>query len=138
MCFFAWAVEKLGNYLEHYYYYFFNGQFRQHVLLYDITFTMLVYLFLYSYTMQFHNAMQSQPYFHMCISVSQLIRNIGIAVFAGMAALTGIAGFTGIVIFAGLAVLACLRYLNIIITSNIITLLHRYKLYKMVMRMMRH
>ena len=32
-------------------------------------------------------------YFHMCISVSQLVRNIGIVVFAGMAHLLAIAIF---------------------------------------------
>ena len=31
-------------------------------------------------------AIHSLPYFHMCISVSQPVRNIGIAVFAGIVA----------------------------------------------------
>ena len=30
-------------------------------------------------------AIYPQPYFHMCISVSQSVRNIGIAVFEGIA-----------------------------------------------------
>ena len=30
-------------------------------------------------------AIYCQPYFHMCISVSQPVRNIGMAVFAGIA-----------------------------------------------------
>ena len=43
----------------------------------------------------------------MCISVSQLVWNIGRAVFAGIAA------FAGVSIFPGLAVFARLRRINI-------------------------
>ena len=39
----------------------------------------------------------------MCISVSQLVRNIGIVVFASIAVFAGIAAFTGIAAFADIA-----------------------------------
>ena len=47
----------------------------------------------------------------MCISVLQLVRNNGIAVFAMIAAFTGIAVFASIEALAGIAVMACLRRL---------------------------
>ena len=42
----------------------------------------------------------------MCISVSQLVRNIGIAVFVGTEVFAGIAVFPGIAAFAGVSVFA--------------------------------
>ena len=47
--------------------------------------TSLLVLFLVSKGTLTVKAIYSQPYFHMCISISQLIGNIGIAVFAGLA-----------------------------------------------------
>ena len=61
-------------------------------MFYDITLSMLAYLFL-SQVATLHKAIHSQPYFHICNSVSQLVRNIDIAVFAGIAAFAGIAVF---------------------------------------------
>ena len=69
---------------------------------------MLVYLFLNKVaTLTQSNSL----YFRMCISVSQLVRSIGIAVFAGMAL------FSGMTVFAGTAVFARFRCLTVI-TSN--------------------
>ena len=70
---------------------------------------MLAYLFLSKVATLMaeseHKAIHAQPYFHMCISVSQLVRNIGIAVFADIA------------VFTGIAVFALLQHLNVITSS---------------------
>ena len=50
----------------------------------------------------------------MCISLSQLLMNIGIAVFAGIAIFVGIAVFAGIAAFTVITVFAHLRHLNMI------------------------
>ena len=70
---------------------------------------MLAYLFLS--IVANHKAIHSQPFFHMCISVSQLVRNIGRAVFVGIATLLAIAVFASIAVFAGL------RRLNVMLYS---------------------
>ena len=62
---------------------------------------MLAYLFL-SKVAILHKAIHSQQFFHMCISVSQLVRNIGIASFAAI------------------AVFACLRCLTVILVINML------------------
>ena len=49
----------------------------------------------------------------LCISVSQLVRKIGIAVIAGIAAFADIAVFAGIEVFDGIAVFTRLQYLNV-------------------------
>ena len=41
-------------------------------------------------------AIHSRPYFHMCIPVPQLLRNIGIAVFADITAYAGVQVFAGL------------------------------------------
>ncbi len=55
-----------------------------------------------------------QPYFSMCISVSQTARNTGIAVFAGISV------FAGITVFPGLALFAFLRCrTSLLVTGDI-------------------
>ena len=50
--------------------------------------TSLLVFFMQVATLTQVKAIYSQPYFHMCISVSQPVRNIGIAVFADIAVFT--------------------------------------------------
>ena len=78
------------------------------MLPYDITLSMLVYLFL-SKVATFTQSNSLPLYFHMCVSVSQPVKNIDIAVF------------TSISVFAGIAVFARLRHLNVITSINIVT-----------------
>ena len=55
---------------------------------YDISLSMLAYLLLSKVDI-LHKAVHIQPYLHVYISVSQLVRNIGIAVLADIAMLAG-------------------------------------------------
>ena len=76
---------------------------QNHALRYYVTPSVLAYLLLSKVATL--KAIYSPLYFHVCISVSQPVRNIGIAVFAG------------ITVFAGIVAFACLRHLNIITSS---------------------
>ena len=51
---------------------------------------------------------------------AQLVRNIGIAVFADLTALPGMAVFVGIAVFAGIAMFLRHRRLNVLTSTNLL------------------
>ena len=56
----------------------------------------------------------------MCISLSQLVRNIGISVYAAIAV------YAGIIVYAGMAAFACLRRFNAITSIGVCNNLDYY------------
>ena len=84
-----------------------------------------IYLFLSKVATHTQSSSLSAIFFHMCISVSQLVSHIpvvawaGIAafadvsVFAGITVYTGVSVFAGITVYTGIAAFAHLRRLNV-------------------------